>query len=86
MVSLDIHIDDKLLERINRLAIEHYGGNSEASRGRVVETALQMRMLWSKSVDKGQQETDEAVSKWEYSESPVTEENAGTISNWLFRR
>lgn len=86
MADLDIPANDRLLGVIKRLAIKLYGDDSEASRKRVVETALEMRVVWSHLVERGQQETDEAVSKWEFSESPVTEENTGTISDWLFRR
>ena len=86
MADLDIPASDKLLGVIKRLSIKLYGDDSEASYKRVVETALQMRIVWSRLVERGQQETDEAVSRWEFSESPVTKENTGTISNWLFRR
>ena len=86
MAELEIYLEGKLLEGISKLAMKHYGEDSEASRKRVIETALEMRMVWSNLVERGQQETDEAVSKWEFSESSVTEENTGTISDWLFRR
>ena len=86
MADLDIPANDRLLGTIKRLAIELYGDDSEASRKRVVETALEMRIVWSNLVERGRQETDEAVSRWEFSKSPVTKENTGTISNWLFRR
>ena len=86
MAELEIYLEGKLLEGISKLAMKHYGEDSEASRKRVVETALEMRIVWSNLIERGQQETDEAVSKWEFSESSVTEENTGTISDWLFRR
>ena len=86
MADLDIPANDRLLGVIKRLAIKLYGDDSEASRKRVVKTALEMRIVWSHLVQKGQQETNEAVSRWEFSESPVTEENTSTISDWLFRR
>jgi len=86
MADLDIPANDRLLGIIKRLAIELYGDDSEASQKRVVETALEMRIVWSNLVERGQQETDEVVSKWEFAESLVTKENTGTISNWLFRR
>jgi len=66
--------------------VKHYGEDSESSRRRVIETALKMRMVWSNSIVRGQQETDEAVSKWEFSEPAVSEGNAGVINDWLFRR
>jgi hypothetical protein len=86
MAELEIYLEGKLLEGISKLAMKHYGEDSESSRKRVVETALKMRIVWSNSIERGQQETDETVSRWEFSESPVTEENTGTISDWLFRR
>ncbi len=86
MADLDIPANDRLLEVIRRLAIKLYGDDSEPSRKRVVETALEMRIVWSHLVEKGQQETDEAVSRWEFTESPITQENSGTIRRWLFRR
>ena len=73
MADLDIPANDRLLGVIKRLAIKLYGDDSEASRKRVVKTALEMRIVWSHLVQKGQQETNEAVSRWEFSESPVTE-------------
>ncbi len=86
MADLDITANERLLGVIKRLAIKLYGDDSEASRKRVVETALEMRIIWSHLVEKGQQETDEAVTSWEFPELPVTEENAGSIMGWLFRR
>ena len=86
MADLDIPANDRLLGIIKRLAIELYGDDSEASQKRVVETALEMRIVWSNLVERGRQETDEAVSRWEFSESPVTKENIGSINTWLFRR
>jgi len=86
MADLELNIDAKLLEGISRLAIKHYGDDSETSRQRVIETAVSMRLLWAISVEKGQQETDEAVSTWEFPELTMQQENNGSIQNWLFRR
>ncbi len=84
--DLDIPADERLLGVVRKLAVKLYGEDSEASRKRVVETALEMRILWSCSVKENRLETDEAVSKWEFGESPVIEENSGPVRNWLFRR
>jgi hypothetical protein len=86
MPNLDVHIDDKLYEEINRLALKHYGDDSEESRQRVIETALKMRIFWSHSVKKGQEETDEAVTSWEFPESSVGRGNTENIQNFLFWR
>ena len=86
MADLKIYLEDKLLEGINKLAIRHYGEDSEVSQQRVVETALEMRILWSRSVKQGRELTDEAVSNWEFPESTVKQENSENIQDWLFRR
>ena len=86
MAELEINVRNEMLEGIGRLAIKQYGDSSEASRGRVIETALKMRILWSYSVRMGQQETGEAVSTWEFPESTITQESSDSIQNWLFRR
>lgn len=39
MADLEIYLEGKLLEGISKLAIKHYGEDSEVSRQRVVETA-----------------------------------------------
>jgi hypothetical protein len=86
MAELEICLDGKLLEGISELAIKHYGEDSEATRQRVVETALEMRMLWSRSVKQGQELTREAVSGWEFPESLPSRENTRKIQDWVFRR
>ena len=85
MADLDIPANDRLLGIIKKLAIELYGDDSEASRKRVVETALEMRIVWSNLVERGRQETGEAVSNWEF---PVSQVNDDTdrLNDWLFRR
>ena len=45
-----------------------------------------MRLVWSNLVESGQQQTNEAVSRWGFSESPTTEEDTGSMGDWLFRR
>ena len=86
MANLDINIDDKLDEEISRLAVKHYGDDSEASQRRLIETALMMRIFWSNSVEKEQQETDDTISHWEFEEPKVNENYSDIIGDWLFRR
>lgn len=86
MVELDIEMDNDLIAKTRDLALQYFGDDSDVSLAQVLEVAFMMRCLWSRSVRRGQQETGEAVSRWEFSELPVTEENTGTINNWLFRR
>ena len=86
MVELDIEMGNDLIAKTRDLAVRYFGDDGDASLAQVLEVAFTMRCLWSRSVKEGRLETDEAVSKWEFAESPVTDENSGTIRSWLFRR
>ena len=86
MVELDIVMGDDLIVKTRDLAVRYFGNDNDESLARVFQLAFAMRRLWSQSVQGGQHEVDKVVSNWEFSESPVSEENTGTISNWLFRR
>ena len=86
MVELDIEMGNDLIAKTYDLALPHFGDDSEASLAQVLEVAFRMRSLWSHSAKEGQLETDEAVSKWAFSESTTNRENNVSIQNWLFRR
>jgi len=86
MVELDIEMGNDLIAKTHDLAVRYFGDDSDASVAQVLEVAFRMRCLWSRSVKEGQQETDEAVTEWEFPGPPVTKENNGTIRDWLFRR
>ena len=86
IVELDVEIDNDLIAKTRDLALRYFGDDGDASLAHVLEVAFRMRCLWSYSVQSGQHDVNEVVSNWEFPESPVTEENTGTINNWLFRR
>ena len=86
MVELDIEMNNDLIAKTRDLALRYFGDDGDASLAQVLEVAFRMRCLWSRSVKEGQLETDEAVTRWEFAESPVTEENSGAMRRWLFRR
>ena len=86
MIDLDIGMDNNLIAKTRALAVRYFGDDSEVSLAQVLEVAFRMRCLWSHSVRRGQQETDEAVSSWEFPNQLVAGENTDTISDWLFRR
>jgi hypothetical protein len=86
MVDLDVEMDNDLIAKIRDLAVKYFGDDSDASLTQVIEMAFTMRCLWSRSVRMGQQETDEAISTWEFPESTVKQESSDSIQNWLFRR
>ncbi len=86
MAELEISLDDDLVVRTRGLALRYFGDSNDASLAQVLEVAFRMRRLWSSLMKEGQAETDEAVSQWEFAESPVNKENNDTVKNWLFRR
>ena len=61
MAEIDIELDNDMIEGIKRLAARHYGDSSDASMGRVIESAVEMRLLWSHLVKEGGKEIDEPI-------------------------
>ena len=86
IIELDIVMENDLIAKTRDLALRYFGDDSDASLAQVLEVAFTMRYLWSRSVRMGQQDTDEAVSAWESTESTLSQENNSDIQNWLFRR
>jgi hypothetical protein len=86
MIELDIEMDNNLVAKTHDLAQRYFGDDSEASMAQVLELAFRMRSLWRHSIKVGKQETDEAVSHWQFPESPVNGEDSDKIRQWLFRR
>ena len=85
MVELDIEMDNNLVARAHDLAKQYFGNDSEESMARLLDLAFKMRSLWRQSIISGQQDTDEAISNWEFPESSE-KANVNGIQNWLFRR
>lgn len=85
-VDLEIEVNNEFITKIRNLALRYFGDDTDASLAQVLEVALRMRCLWSRSIRQGQAETEEAVSKWKFPESPVAGETGDNISDWLFRR
>jgi len=86
IIELDIAMEKDLIAKTRDLALRYFGDDSDASLAQVLEVAFTMRCLWSRSVRMGQQDTDEAVSAWESTESTLSQENNSSIQKWLFRR
>lgn len=86
MVELEIEMDNELMTKTRSLALRYFGNDTDASLAQVLEVAFRVRCLWTRLIKQGQAETEEAVSKWEFPESPVAGENGDNIGDWLFRR
>ena len=86
MADLEIEMDKELISQTKNLAIRYFGDDSDVSMARVIEVAFRMRCLFSRSFISGREETDEAVSQWQFPESSVNVEDNDKIRRWLFRR
>ena len=86
MAELEIEMDNELISQTKNLALRYFGDDTDVSMARVIELAFRMRCLFSRSFISGQEETDEAISQWQFPESPVTGEDNDKIRRWLFRR
>ena len=86
IIELDIAMENDLIAKTRDLALRYFGDDSDASLAQVLEVAFRMRCLWSRSIDEGQDETEEAISKWEFPKSQADQENSESIQSWLFRR
>jgi hypothetical protein len=86
MANLDIELGDELMEGVKYLAVRHYGDSGDASVSRVVESALEMRLLSIKLVGGGGNETEEPIVSWEFANKQPSEQLPAEIRGCLFRR
>jgi hypothetical protein len=84
MANVDIE-GDGLVEGVKCLAIRHYGDSSEASISRVVESALEMRLLSIILVEGGGNDIEEPVASWEFASERPAKQLPTEIRSWLFR-
>ncbi len=82
MGILDVELSDRLIEEIKDLAERHYGDASDDSIRQVVETALEMRLLWLHRVEGAGAQVDEPAAQWESRGKDA--EDADTVLEWLF--
>ena len=66
MGKLNIDLGDEVINGVRSLAVYHYGDSGDASIGRVVESALEMRLLSIKLAEGGSNEIEETITGWEF--------------------
>jgi len=86
MIQLDVELDDELINRVKRLATHHYGDASDGSIVKVVESALEMRLLATILVEGGGNETEEPIRDWEFGNKQPAKQLPAEIQSQLFRR
>jgi hypothetical protein len=84
MMDLNIELDDEVIERIRAIAVRHYGDNGDTSVSRVVESALEMRLLSIRLIERGGDEIEEPMARWEFVNKQPVEQLSAEIQRWLF--
>ena len=86
MANLDIEVGVEVINGVKALAARHYGDSSEASIRRLVESALQMRLLSMVLAEGGGDAIEEPITDWEFANKQPAEQLPAEIQSWLFRR
>ena len=87
MGELDVELGQDLADEVRRLALQLHGDSSDASVARVVEVALEMRLLWQDRANPTADDIEEPLTNWEFAGtgSPA-EELPQETAGWLFGR
>ena len=85
-MDLSVELDDEVVTKIRAIAERHYGDSEDASVGRVVESALTMRLLSMKLAREGAADIEEPMAEWEFTDSQLAGNLPGDIQSWLFRK
>ena len=86
MARLELEVKAELLKNLRDLVELYYGDGGEAALGRLVEAAIEMRLLWASRVAEGRIEVEEPISQWEFVEAPGVEQLPDDINDWMFKR
>ena len=85
-MDLNIELAGEVIETIRAIAVRHYGDNRDTSVSRVVESALEMRLLSIRLIDRGGDEIEEPMARWEFVNKQPAEQLSTEIQRWLFRK
>ena len=85
MANLNIELGEEVINGVRSLAVRHYGDSGDASVSRVVESALEMRLLSIKLAEGGGNEIEEPITRWEFANKRPAKQLPDEIRSWLFR-
>jgi hypothetical protein len=85
-MDIDIELGDEVMERIRAIAVNHYDSNEDASVNRVIESALEMRLLSIGLIDRGRDEIEEPIAHWQFVNNQPTQKLPEEILSQLFRK
>jgi len=84
MMELDIELSDEVVEGVRSIAVRHYGHSGDAAVGRVIESALEMRILSMKLAGEGGSHVEEPVADWKFADKEPAGQLPAEIRSWLF--
>ena len=85
MIQLDVELDGELVDKVKRLATRHYGDSGDGSIAKVVESALEMRLLSTILVQGGGNDTEEPIRDWEFANKQPAKQLPAEIRDLLFK-
>ena len=85
-MDLSIELGEQLVKGIRSIAVRHYGDSEDASVSRVIESALEMRLLSMKLAGEAGAQIEEPVAIWEFGDKQPVEQLPAEIQSWLFRK
>ena len=82
----ELALTPELMKGVRRLAELHYGEATDDAMRRVVEDAIEVRLLCIDRVGKAASEPEEPVINLEVSQPLEGERAEAEVRNWIFRR
>ena len=70
-MGLEIELNDNLVQGVKRLAERHYGDSGSDSVSRVLEDALEVRLICLKRLEESGTDIEEPISNWEPGSSSI---------------
>lgn len=86
MMDLSIELGEEVIKGIRSIAVRHYGESQDASVSRVIESALVMRLLSMKLIDRGRDEIEEPIAHWQFVNKQPAEQLPAEVQSRLFRK
>lgn len=85
-MDLSIELGEEVIKGIRSIAVRHYGESQDASVSRVIESALVMRLLSMKLIDRGRDEIEEPIAHWQFVNKQPAEQLPAEVQSRLFRK
>ena len=85
MTQLDLELSAELIAAVRKLAERHYGDTGDAAVAKVIDAAVQLRVLWLDVGGAAAREVDEPVTHWT-AESRAGEGSPPNVKAWLFHK